>query len=102
MDVILPYHLEEFGEDDNLTAHAAVHGVVENQIAMGEEFPTRQTVERLMKEGIDWHEAIDAVGAVVMAQRWDARKDGRIFDEARYCEEFRDFTVAKWRAAYED
>jgi len=50
----------------NETAHAVVHAIVENQIALGDEIPVRRTIERLMAEGLDRHDAIHAVGMVLM------------------------------------
>jgi hypothetical protein len=49
----------------NLTAHAVIHVVVENQIALGDEIPVARTVQRLMSEGLHRHEAIHAVGSVL-------------------------------------
>ncbi|MGY4231832.1 hypothetical protein ACVIIW_000779 [Bradyrhizobium sp. USDA 4449] len=45
-------------------AHAKFYAIVESQIADAE-LPVRGTVERLMAEGIDRHEAIHAVGSVL-------------------------------------
>jgi hypothetical protein len=45
--------------------HAAVHVVIENQIAMGDETPARKALERLMSEGLGRHEAIHALGSVL-------------------------------------
>jgi len=50
----------------NETVHAVVHAIVENQIALGDETPVRRTVQRLMAEGLDRHEAIHAVGMILM------------------------------------
>ena len=47
--------------------HAIFHTIVENQIAIGEKVPAR-TLRRLMKEGLDRHEAIHAVGSVLDEQ----------------------------------
>ena len=41
----------------NVAVHAAVHAIVETQIALGEETPARRTAQRLMDEGLDRHEA---------------------------------------------
>ena len=46
--------------------HAVIHVVVGNQIGLGDEIPVRRTVQRLMSEGLDRHEAIHAVGSVLM------------------------------------
>jgi hypothetical protein len=50
----------------NVKAHAVVHAIVENQIALGDETPARRTVQRLMSEGLDRHESIHAVGSVLV------------------------------------
>ena len=44
--------------------HAAVHVVIENQIATGYEAPTQGALERLMAEGLTRHEAVHALGSV--------------------------------------
>jgi hypothetical protein len=48
------------------TVHAVVHAIIENQIALGDEIPVRRTLQRLMAEGLDRHDAIHAVGMVLM------------------------------------
>lgn len=48
----------------NVKAHAMVHVIVENQIALGEEIPVR-TLQRLMAEGLDRHDAVHAIGLVL-------------------------------------
>ena len=45
--------------------HATFHVIVENQAALGDETPVRETLARLMKERIDRHEAIHAVASVL-------------------------------------
>jgi hypothetical protein len=46
-------------------AHAAFHVVIENQIAMGDETPAREALDRLMAEGLSRHEAVHALGSVL-------------------------------------
>ncbi len=55
----------------NDRAHAVFHVVVENQIALGDETPVRRTVERLMGEGLDRHEAVHAVSTVLLDHMHD-------------------------------
>jgi hypothetical protein len=62
--LILEYHRGEGVELPNENAHATFHAIVENQIAQGDQLPVRRTVQRLMTEGLDRHEAIHAVGLV--------------------------------------
>ena len=49
----------------NPEIHAAVHVVIENQIAMGDQMPVRGALERLMAEGLTRHEAVHALGSVL-------------------------------------
>ena len=48
----------------NGTVHALVHVIVENQVALGDAFPAKGVLFRLMSEGLDRHEAIHAIGSV--------------------------------------
>jgi hypothetical protein len=57
----------------NLKAHAVTHVIVENQMALGEEIPVR-TLRRLMAEGLNRHEAVHAVGMVLMELIFDVMK----------------------------
>lgn len=60
------YHEESGSELPNLMMHAAIHAVVENQLAMGIE-PVQNALKRLQKEGLDRHDAIHAIGSVLVA-----------------------------------
>ena len=66
-NLIEDYHDSTGEELPNPQLHAVFHVIVENQIAMGEKVPAR-TLGRLMKEGLDRHEAIHAVGSVLGEQ----------------------------------
>ncbi|MFM0260390.1 hypothetical protein [Paraburkholderia sediminicola] len=54
----------------NVTAHATLHVIVENQIALELE-PVVQAMRRLMKEGLARHEALHAIGSVVAEYLFD-------------------------------
>ena len=49
----------------NERLHAVFHVVVENQIALGDQIPVQSTLQRLMAEGLDRHEAIHAIASVL-------------------------------------
>jgi hypothetical protein len=66
IDAIQRYHRDEGIETGRAGAHAAVHAIVENQIAEGDQLPVRRTLLRLMAEGLDRHEAIHAIGSVLI------------------------------------
>lgn len=58
----------------NRQLHAAIHVVVENQLA--ERIAVVEaTVERLLAEGLDRHEAIHAIGSVVAEHLWKAMNE---------------------------
>ena len=61
------YHHRARVKLPNARLHTAIHVIVENQAAMGDELPVRRTDERLQTEGLDRHEAIHAVGSVLAA-----------------------------------
>src|ERR1700676_270077 len=54
------YHRRARVRLPNEKVHAVLHVVVENQIALGDEMPVQRTVQRLIAEGLDRHEAIHA------------------------------------------
>jgi len=60
------YHRRRGIRVPNATLHATGHAIVENQIALGDDTPVRRTAQRLMDEGLDRHEAIHAIGMVLM------------------------------------
>ena len=65
------YHRRAHIRVPSITAHAAMHVVVENQIALGDEIPVRATLDRLIGEGLDRHEAIHAIGLVLSEYIYD-------------------------------
>jgi hypothetical protein len=59
------YHRHARVRLSNEKLHAVFHVVVENQIALGDEMPVQRTVQRLIAEGLDRHEAIHAIASVL-------------------------------------
>lgn len=69
--LIEDHHRRTRAELPNPRLHAAIHAVVENQLA--ERLAVvRETLDRLMTEGLDRHNAIHAVGSVVAEHLWKA------------------------------
>ncbi|HEY1544326.1 MAG TPA: hypothetical protein VGG01_18145 [Xanthobacteraceae bacterium] len=64
--LVKDYHRRIGDELARSDAHAMAHVIVANRVAMGDELPVRRKLEALMDEGLDRHEAIHAIGAVVM------------------------------------
>lgn len=59
------YHRRARVRLPNEKLHAVLHVVIENQIAIRDEIPVQSTVQRLMAEGLDRHEAIHAIASVL-------------------------------------
>lgn len=51
--------------------HAMIHTVVENQLALDDQAIVRGTLERLMKDGLARHEAVHAIGSVLIEYVYD-------------------------------
>ncbi|WP_168787646.1 hypothetical protein [Paraburkholderia aromaticivorans] len=84
----------------NVTAHAALHAVVENQIALNLERVVR-AMDRLGKEGLTQHDAVHAMGSVVAEHLFDILKtdqnDDAATPQARYYAAVERLTAASWR-----
>jgi hypothetical protein len=48
----------------NARLQATVHAVIETQIALGDATPAHRTAQRLMNEGLDRDEAIEAISSL--------------------------------------
>ena len=93
--------LEHHGDADEALldeqVHASFHVTVENQVAMGEE-PVPATIERLTREGLDRHEAVHAVGAVLEENVQALLNAGKgEFDKHRYRNRLDKLTAKRWR-----
>ena len=78
IDLVTDYHRAARLRAPNNKAHAVIHVVVERQIALGDELPVERTVQRLMSEGLDRHEAIHAVGLVLTGHMNDLVRRGEL------------------------
>ncbi len=76
ISLVMEHHRESGVELPNEQVHAVVHVVVENQIALGDEVPTQATVERLIREGLDRHDAIHAVVSTLVNFMHELLDDG--------------------------
>ena len=67
IDAVREFHEssdDEFEGDGALTIHSTLHVIVENQLAMGVEL-IPETIAKLIRQGLDRHEAIHAIGAII-------------------------------------
>ncbi|HEY1453032.1 MAG TPA: hypothetical protein VGF57_06175 [Roseiarcus sp.] len=74
LDLVMDYHRRAGISLPRETMHSTIHVIIENQIALGDELPVRRTVERLMTEGLDRHEAVHAVGSLLTDKLFEAMK----------------------------
>lgn len=83
----------------NPRMHAVVHAIVETQIALGDETPARDTLQRLVNEGLDRHDAIHAVGSVLVGYMNDLMKaaESDADPNPQYFAELERLTAAGWR-----
>jgi hypothetical protein len=83
----------------NSRLHATFHVIAENQAALGDQTPVRKTLERLMNEGIDRHEAIHAVASVLTQYISDVLKGSSPQSDphAPYYAALERLTVRSWR-----
>ena len=103
VDAVMDYHRRAKVVPENLQLHAMTHVVVENQVALGEATPVPATLNRLMDEGLDRHEAIHAIGSILMSIVFDVSQEPDVGGDinARYSRELATLTAAGWRSQVE-
>jgi HD superfamily phosphodiesterase len=99
MRLVRRYHRRQRIRLPNETIHAAVHVIVENQVALGDTFPTKAALLRLMKEGLDRHEAIHAIGSVLSEELFQVMSGQEAGSDlnADYMEKLKSLTAESWR-----
>ena len=100
VDLVIDYHRRIGVQLENPELHATAHVVVENQVALGDATPVPETLDRLMDEGLDRHEAVHAIGSILMRIMFDAvhkPDDGRDIN-SDYYRELALLTAADWRS----
>jgi hypothetical protein len=93
------YHRQERVQLPNVTVHAALHAIVENQLAENLE-PAARAMARLTTEGLDRHEAVHAIASVVAEHIHDllnAKEDANS-SKAVYAAAVERLNAATWRA----
>src|SRR6476469_1366308 len=98
--LVIDYHRRMGVQLENPEPHAIAHVVVENQVALGDATPVPETLDRLMNEGLDRHDAVHAIGSIFMSIAFDAvheRDDGGGVN-TKYNRELAALTAAGWRS----
>ena len=98
IDLVIDYHQEAGIETPNEDAHALLHVIVENQIALGAETPVEAVFRKLLDENLDRHDAIHAIASVLVNYVYELihGEDGGQSNEEYYAE-LEKLTAAKWR-----
>ena len=100
LNLVREYHRRRRIKVPNLDLHALTHAVIENQLAQ-RLAPAASALRRLLAEGLDRHEAVHALGSVLMEHFWNLtnkpRGDGD--PNAPYLAALDKLTAASWRAS---
>ena len=101
MFLIEDYHSQTQDLADSPQGHATIHAIVENQVAMGGATPVAAELDRLMHEGLGRHDAVHAVGAILLehmhtAMEGDPDEDPETRNQ-RYYANLKKMTAKKWR-----
>jgi hypothetical protein len=97
--VVREFHEEndEDLDDEALAIHAALHVIVENQLAMGVEL-VPEAVAKLTRQGLSRHETIHAIGAILAEDVFAiARGDKSEFSPKQYRRKLEKITAKRWR-----
>ncbi len=83
---------------ERVEAHASIHTVVENQLAMNKPAMVRAKLAELRAEGLTRHEAIHAIGSVLAEHMWKlTRQQATAGDYERALQKL---SKASWHAGY--
>ena len=97
--LVVRYHRRQLIRLPNETVHALMHVIVENQVALGDAFPVKSVLLRLMSEGLNRHEAIHAIGSVLSETFFIAMSEGKGDGDpnADYVEKLKVLSAESWR-----
>ncbi len=96
LTLIKEFHEKRQEEFPDAGLHAAMHCLVENQVASCDDMPVAVTLERLIKEGLDRHDVIHAIASIICIDLFDMMKHGASFSQERYSDRLEELTAKKW------
>ena len=97
--LVTNYHQGLDLPESRLRLHAAIHVVVENQIALGEE-AVIDAMTRLQAEGLSRHDAVHAIGMVVSEHLFEILRtdsDDTVKKATPYLDRLKQLTADAWR-----
>ena len=83
-------------EESAKSIHAAIHVVVENQLALDAE-PVPETMARLIRQGLTRHDAIHAIGAVLSDRIFEVINGNEELPMPRYKSKLNKLTAKRWK-----
>jgi hypothetical protein len=97
--LVVRYHRRQRIRLPNETVHALIHVIVENQVALGDAFPAKGVLFRLMREGLDRHEAVHAIGSVLSETLFAVMSGENVGGDpnADYIEKLKSLSAESWR-----
>src|SRR6476646_3475169 len=100
VDSVIDYHRRTGVPLETSELHAMAHVVVENQVALGDATRVPETLDRLMDEGLDRHDAVHAIGSILMEIVFAAAHERDDSDDvnAKYNRKLAALTAAGWRS----
>ena len=100
IDLVERWHDQARVRMPNPRVHAAVHVMVENQAALREQTPVAEAIKRLMGEDLSRHEALHAVGSVLLTHMNNAAATSIPISREAYFAEVRALTRDVWHRDY--
>jgi len=98
IELVRDYHAQLGLEmpDDALMLHSSIHVIVENQLALGV-YLIPETIAKLTRQGLDRHEAIHVIGAILSEDIFDLIK-GNITElsPTKYRRKLEKITAKRW------
>ncbi len=98
LELVSAHHRRTRAKLPNVQLHAAVHVIVENQLAERIDL-VRDTLERLRAEGLDRHDAIHAISSALIGHMgdllWKSAKTPDVHEP--YFQALRVLTASRWR-----
>lgn len=99
-EAVQRYHTRTNFQGESLKMHAAIHVVIENQLAEGHQAAT-PAMGRLLTEGLDRHDAIHAIGDVFSRELYAVMTEKRLHDPELYANNLNQLTAATWLASWQ-
>jgi len=100
IELVAAYHRHKKIRLPDAQLHAVIHVVVENQVALGEEV-VANTLARLQTEGLSRHEALHAIGSVLVDDLYELMRESAAGPNqayGRYLDRLGALTGGNWRA----